>query len=137
DWLEQNIDDPSVRVIEVSTDVGLYDRGHIAGAAHLNWHTDLVDPVPRDIVDGERLQQLLRDAGVNDDTTVVLYGDNDNWFAAWGAWILKSYGAEDVRLLDGGRAKWEADGRELSTAAPTASGGDFTASEFDESLRAK
>jgi thiosulfate/3-mercaptopyruvate sulfurtransferase len=136
DWLEARLDDPNVRVIEVSVVHGLYERGHIPGAVNFVWHTDFVDPVIRDIVDPERFQELVQAAGINADTTVVLYGDNNNWFAAWGAWIFSLYGAEDVRLLDGGRIKWEADGRALSVQPAEHEAGNFTVDVFNEELRA-
>ncbi|MDI9547504.1 MAG: sulfurtransferase [Chloroflexota bacterium] len=136
EWLAENLDNPAVRVIEVSVIPGVYERGHIPGAVNFVWHTDFVDTISRDIVSATRLQELARDAGINDDSTVVLYGDNNNWFAAWGAWVFKLYGAPDVRILDGGRAKWEAEGRELAVAAPTVEPGDFTASGANANLRA-
>lgn len=136
DWLEENLGSPDVRVIEVSVTPGVYEQGHIPGATNLVWHTDLVDTVARDVVSQERFGELARAAGIDDDTTVVLYGDNNNWFAAWGAWIFKLYGAEDVRLLDGGRVRWEADGRPLEIAPPSVEAGTFTASQADPSLRA-
>lgn len=136
EWLEQHLDDENVRVIEVSVVPGVFERGHIPGAVNFAWHTDLVDPVQRDIVAPERFQELIRAAGINDDTSVVLYGDNNNWFAAWGAWIFELYGFEDVRLLDGGRVKWEADGYPLSTRAATYAEGNATVVEADDALRA-
>ncbi|MDP9873279.1 3-mercaptopyruvate sulfurtransferase SseA [Agrobacterium tumefaciens] len=90
DWLKENLDNPKVRVFEVSVDTGVYERGHIPGAVNLNWHTDLVDKEKRDIAARENFQSLLQKAGVGDDTTIVLYGDNNNWFAAWGAWIFET-----------------------------------------------
>ncbi len=126
EWLAQNLDNPKVRVIEVSVVPGLYERGHIPGAVNFVWTTDFVDTVSRNIIAPERFQELARAAGINNDTTIVLYGDNNNWFAAWGAWVFRQYGAEDVRLLDGSRSKWEAENRELSTRAPTYPPGDFT-----------
>lgn len=137
DWLEERLDDANVRVIEVSVIPGVYERGHIPGAINFVWHTDFVDTVRRDIVSQERFQELARAAGINDDTTVVIYGDNNNWFAAWGAWIFNLYGFEDVRLLDGGRVKWEADGRPLSTEVVSFPEGTFTASEIASDLRAR
>ncbi|MFO7323749.1 MAG: sulfurtransferase [Chloroflexota bacterium] len=137
DWLEENLDNPDIRVIEVSVVPGVYERGHIPGAVNFVWHTDFVDTVTRDIVSAERFQELARAAGINDDTTVILYGDNNNWFAAWGAWIFKLYGFDDVRLLDGGRVKWEADGRPLSTSVETYPEGNLTVSEANEALRAR
>lgn len=135
DWLSENLDNPQVRVIEVSVIPGVYERGHIPGAVNFVWHTDFVDTVYRDIVSPEAFQALAQAAGINQDTTVVLYGDNNNWFAAWGAWIFNLYGLEDVRLLDGGRVKWEADGRELSTSVPVYETGNFTVSEINAELR--
>lgn len=136
DWLEANADDDNLVLIEVSTDPGIYERGHIEGAVNVHWHTELVDTVNRDITSREDFTELAQNAGINDDSIVVLYGDRDNWFAAWGAWVFKQYGAEDVRLLDGGRAKWEADGRALTTAPPSPAKGNFEASEPNTDLRA-
>ncbi len=126
EWLAQNLNNPNVRIIEVSVVPGLYERGHIPGAVNFVWTTDFVDTVSRNIIAPERFQELARAAGINNDTTIVLYGDNSNWFAAWGAWVFRQYGAGDVRLLDGSRSKWEAENRELSTRAPTYPPGNFT-----------
>lgn len=115
EWLTENLRDPKVRVIEVSVNPGLFERGHITGATNVSWHRDLVDTVRRDIASRDQIQALLRRAGVAEDSTVILYGDNNNWFAAWGAWVFDIYGVRDVRLLDGGRRKWEAEGRPVST----------------------
>ena len=136
DWLEANLDNPKVRIIEVSTEPGLYERGHIKNAIKFVWHTDLVDTVNRDIINAKNFSKLVQKAGISDDTTVVLYGDKNNWFAAWGAWIFNIYGQKDVRVLDGGRVKWEKDGRALTTAVPTFSAGNFTATRADKALRA-
>ena len=136
DWLEQNIDNPKVRIVEVSTEPGIYERGHIKNAAKIVWHTDLVDTVNRDIASAKNFQKLAQKLGINQDTTVVLYGDKNNWFAAWGAWLFNIYGATDVRILDGGRVKWEKDGRALTTAVPTFKQGNFTTRVADKSLRA-
>ena len=136
DWLAERLDDPTVRVIEVSVVPGVYERGHIPGAVNFVWHTDFVDTVQRNIVAPTRFQELAQAAGINNDTTVVLYGDNNNWFAAWGAWIFSLYGLNDVRLLDGGRVKWEAEGREFSTVAPSLAAGNYTVTEPRLSLRA-
>lgn len=138
DWLEQNLTNPNVRVIEVSVDSGVYERGHIPGAVNFVWHTDFVDTVRRDIVSAERFQELVQAAGINSDTTIILYGDFNNWFAAWGVWIFRIYGATDVRLLDGGRVKWEADGRPLEVATPVYDRGNFVVSaEPNLALRAR
>lgn len=136
DWLDENLDNPNVRVIEVSVIPGVYERGHIPGAVNFVWHTDFVDTLTRDIVSPERFQELARAAGINQDTTVILYGDNNNWFAAWGAWIFRGYGFEDVRLLDGGRVKWEADGRVLSTSVEAHEEGNISVGAFNDELRA-
>jgi thiosulfate/3-mercaptopyruvate sulfurtransferase len=136
DWLEANLDNPKVRIIEVSTEVGLYERGHIKNAIKFVWHTDLVDTVNRDIINAKNFSKLVQKAGISDDTTVVLYGDKNNWFAAWGAWIFNIYGQKDVRVLDGGRVKWEKDGRALTTAVPTFSAGNFVATKADKAIRA-
>ncbi len=136
DWLEKNIDDPKVRIIEVSTEAGLYERGHIKNAFKINWYTDLVDTVKRDIVPIGKFNSLISKAGIDKDSTVVFYGDKNNWFAAWGAWIFNQYGIEDVRLLDGGRVKWEKDSRAFTTAVPTIKAGTFRATSVDRTIRA-
>jgi thiosulfate/3-mercaptopyruvate sulfurtransferase len=136
DWLEKNLDNPDVKIIEVSTEAGLYERGHIKNAVKFNWYTDLVEVVNRDIVAGTRFQKLARAAGINKNSIVVLYGDKNNWFAAWGAWIFNTYGIEDVRLLDGGRVKWEKDGRAFTTTVSIPKEGSFVATKADKSVRA-
>jgi thiosulfate/3-mercaptopyruvate sulfurtransferase len=115
EWLAANLDAANVRVVEVSVEPGKFERGHIPGAVNFRWHLDLVDPVRRDIAAQASWEKLLSQAGITPDTTVILYGDHNNWFAAWGAWIFAYYGHADVRLLDGGRAKWEAERRPLSS----------------------
>lgn len=136
DWLADNLDREDVRVIEVSVNPGKFERGHIPGAVNFRWHTDLVDTVSRDIISRDDFEALLRDAGISDDTEVVLYGDTNNWFAAWGAWIFDIYGVDNVRLLDGGREKWEAEGRELGIRPASYAQGDITVDEADYSIRA-
>jgi thiosulfate/3-mercaptopyruvate sulfurtransferase len=136
DWLEKNLKDKSLRVIEVSVDPGKFERGHIHGAVNFRWHTDLVDPVRRDIVSRENFEKLLQNAGIDKDTKVVLYGDNNNWFAAWGAWIFEVYGISNVKLLDGGRKKWEAEGRALSAKPVSYKAGNITVSAANPKLRA-
>lgn len=137
DWLEKNLNDPKVKVIEVSVVPGVYERGHIPGAVNFEWHTDLVDPVRRDIVNQANLEKKLRAAGVNQDSTVILYGDNNNWFAAWGAWVFDVYSLKNVKLLDGGRKKWEAEGRSLSPLAATPTAGNIKVSAANPALRAR
>src|SRR5258708_16298938 len=119
DWVEAHLNDPKVRLIEVDVDKNAYDQGHIPGAVGFNWKKELQDQVVRAPLSKAHLEELLGRAGVSNDTTIVLYGDNNNWFAAWALWILKYYGHEDVRLLDGGRVKWLADKREITTAIPS------------------
>jgi thiosulfate/3-mercaptopyruvate sulfurtransferase len=136
DWLEKNLDDPKVVVVEVSTEPGIYERGHIRNAVKITWHTDLVDTVNRDVVSAANFQKFAQAAGISQDSTVVLYGDKNNWFAAWGAWIFNLYGAKDVRILDGGRVKWEKDGRALTTAVTTKAKGNFTSTRLDKTMRA-
>lgn len=136
DWLEANLNNPAVRVLEVSVNPGVFERGHIAGATNLVWHTDLVDTVRRDIASKEQLEGLLRKAGVNQDSTIVLYGDTNNWFAAWGAWVLDVYGVQNVKLLDGGRKLWEAQGRPLATSVAALEAGNITLAEANPALRA-
>ncbi|SOE50740.1 Thiosulfate sulfurtransferase, rhodanese [plant metagenome] len=137
DWLEKNLDNAKVRVVEVSVNPGLFERGHIPGAVNVNWHTDLVDVVSRDIAPPPQFQALLKNAGINQDTTTVLYGDNNNWFAAWGAWIFDIYGIENVKLLDGGRKKWEAENRPLSPVAKIHAAGNAQVKTANAALRAK
>lgn len=136
-WLQQNINNPNVRIIEVSVNPGQFERGHIQGATNFKWHTDLVDPVRRDIVTANNFQEKLRQAGVNKDTTVVLYGDNNNWFAAWGAWVFDVYGIKNVKLLDGGRNKWEADKLPLSARSSNYKTGNITVNGANNQLRAR
>jgi thiosulfate/3-mercaptopyruvate sulfurtransferase len=119
DWLAEHLDDPTIRVIEVDEDVTAYEKGHIPGAVGWNWFVDLHHPLRRDYVDREGLSRLLSKAGVGPDTTVVFYGGNNNWFAAYAYWLAKVRGFDAVRLLDGGRKKWELEGRPLTTEVPT------------------
>lgn len=125
EWLAKNLQNPKVRVFEVSVNPGVYERGHIPGAVNLNWHTDLVDPVRRDIVSAENFRKIVESAGVTNDTTVVLYGDTNNWFAAWGAWVFSIYGI-DAKLVDGGRKYWEDQGLPLDNKTPS-----YQASKID------
>ena len=128
DWLEAHLDDPTIRVIEVDEDTTAYDKGHIPGAVGWNWNTDLHAPVGRDYVDQEGLTRLLRRAGVDEDTTVVLYGGNNNWFAAYAYWLLRYLGFDRVRLLNGGRKKWELESRPLTEEVPSYPEGNVTVS---------
>jgi len=137
DWLEKNLNNTKLHIIEVSVDTGVYERGHIPGAVNIKWHTDLVDPVKRDIASKENLQKTLQVLGINSDSTIVIYGDNNNWFAAWGAWVFDVYGIKNVKLLDGGRKKWEAEKRPLTLIATAAKTGNITLSNADNALRAR
>jgi thiosulfate/3-mercaptopyruvate sulfurtransferase len=133
DWLEEHLDDPGVRVIEVDEDATAYEKGHIKGAVGWNWSTDLHTPVGRDYVDQTQLSELLSEAGVGADTTVVLYGGNNNWFAAYAYWILKLRGFDRVKLLNGGRKKWELESRELASEVPSYEPTGFTISGSERS----
>ena len=137
DWLEKNLNNPKLRLIEVSVDTGVYERGHIQGAVNFKWHTDLVDPVKRDIASKENFEKLLRQAGINNDSTIVIYGDSNNWFAAWGAWVFDVYGVKNVKLLDGGRKKWEAEKRPLTPLATQVAAGNIKVSDANNALRAR
>ena len=117
--MPQHAKDAGVRVVEVDVDTTAYDQGHVPGAAGWNWTTELCDTLVRDIVPKAKLEELLGKTGIDNKTTIVLYGDNNNWFAAWAFWQLKIYGHDDVRIMDGGRKKWLAEGRELSTDKPS------------------
>ena len=119
DWVQAHLNDPRVRLIEVDVDSSAYDQGHIPGAVGFNWQKELQDQVVRAPLSQQHLEELLGRAGVSNDTTIVLYGDNNNWFAAWALWILKYYRHSDVRLLDGGRVKWLADKREITSEVPS------------------
>ncbi|MFP5342173.1 MAG: sulfurtransferase [Candidatus Limnocylindria bacterium] len=137
EWAREHLDDPKVRFLEVDVDTDAYESGHLPGAVGINWKRQLTDAVLRDLVSRDGLESLLRDAGIDDDTLVVLYGDNNNWFAAWAYWQLRYHGVDTVRLLDGGRVKVEADGLPLTTDAPSHSPGSISLpAETREELRA-
>jgi thiosulfate/3-mercaptopyruvate sulfurtransferase len=136
DWVENHLDDDSVVLVEVDEDTTAYDKGHIRGAVKIHWKDDLQDPVRRDFVNREQFEQLLSRLGISNDDTVVLYGGNNNWFAAYAYWYFKLYGHDKVRLLDGGRKKWELDSRELSADPVSRPATSFTAKDPDTSIRA-
>ncbi|GIH91195.1 sulfurtransferase [Planobispora siamensis] len=136
DWVEANLDTPGVVLVEVDEDTSAYDKGHIRGAVRIDWRTDLQDPVRRDFVDREGFSALLSARGIANDDTVVLYGGNNNWFAAYAYWYFKLYGHENVKLLDGGRKKWELDSRQLVTEVPERPATDYVAKDQDLSIRA-
>lgn len=134
-WVEQHANDPNVHVVEVDVDTNAYNEGHVPGAIGWNWQTQLCDTVQRDIIPREALESLLSEAGAKPESTIVLYGDNNNWFAAWAFWQLKMYGHKDVRLMNGGRKKWLAEGRSLSTDVPSPQRTSYTAGPLDDSIR--
>lgn len=136
DWAEKNLNSPGVVFIEVDEDTSAYDGGHIPGAIKLDWRTDLQDQVRRDFVNKQQFEALLSGRGVSNDDTVILYGGNNNWFAAYAYWYFKLYGHGDVKLLDGGRKKWELDARPLGKDVPQRQATSYTAQEQDLSIRA-
>ncbi|GGO68349.1 sulfurtransferase [Nonomuraea cavernae] len=136
DWVEANLDTPNVVLVEVDEDTSAYDKGHIRGAVKIDWKQDLQDPVRRDFVDKTGFETLLSERGISNDDTVVLYGGNNNWFAAYAYWYFKLYGHGDVKLLDGGRKKWELDSRELVKEVPERAKTQYTAQDQDTSIRA-
>src|SRR3954468_23449676 len=136
EWLDDHLGDENLVVAEVDENPDLYDEGHIPGAIKLHWRDDLQDPVERDLVEKEQFEQLMSQRGISNDSTLVLYGDKNNWFAAYAYWYLKVYGHRDVRILDGGRQKWIDEGRELTADVPTPAAARYSAQERDESTRA-
>jgi thiosulfate/3-mercaptopyruvate sulfurtransferase len=135
-WLNDHLKDPHVRIVEVSEDTTLYGQGHIPGAVHFNWQTHLQDPIRRDWVNKEQFERLLGEHGIGNDTTVALYGDKNNWFATYTFWLFKIYGVERTRILNGGRAKWIAEGRPLATEVPAYPRATFRAKDADSAIRA-
>jgi thiosulfate/3-mercaptopyruvate sulfurtransferase len=134
-WLAEHLNDPNVVVAEVDENPDVYDEGHIRGAVKLHWREDLQDPIERDLVEKDDFQRLMSSRGIGNDTTLVLYGDKNNWFAAYAYWYVKIYGHEDARILDGGRQKWIDEQRELTTDEPTVEAATYAAQERDESIR--
>jgi thiosulfate/3-mercaptopyruvate sulfurtransferase len=137
DWVAQNLDTPGIRLVEVDVDTTAYDKGHIPGAVGWNWQTQLQDNVRRDLIEKSALENLLSESGISNDTSILLYGDNNNWFAAYAFWQLKYYGHKDVRLINGGRKKWIAEGLLTTTEATNVKAGSYHAIGPDESLRAR
>ncbi|MDQ3782575.1 MAG: sulfurtransferase [Actinomycetota bacterium] len=136
-WLAEHLDDPGLVVVESDEDVLVYETGHIPGAVKIDWHTDLQDQLTRDYLDAESFAALLSEKGIARDDTIVFYGDNFNWWAAYALWVFRVFGHDDVRLLDGGRQKWEAEGRDLTTDAVTRQATDYPVVErIDEPIRA-
>ncbi|WP_169078177.1 sulfurtransferase [Microcella alkalica] len=136
-WLEEHLDDPGLVVVESDEDVLLYETGHIPGAVKIDWHTDLNDPIVRDYIDGAAFAELMGRNGIARDTTIILYGDRSNWWAAYALWVFTLFGHDDVRLLDGGRDRWVAEGRAMTTERPARERVDYPVVERDDaSIRA-
>jgi thiosulfate/3-mercaptopyruvate sulfurtransferase len=133
EWLAEHLDDPGLVVAESDEDVLLYETGHIPGAVKLDWHTELNDPLTRDYVDGSGFARLMSERGVSRETTLVLYGDRNNWWAAYALWVTTLFGHPDVRLLDGGRGKWIAEGRPVTTDTPQPQAADYPVVQRDDS----
>jgi len=136
DWVSHHLTDPAVKIVEADEDVLLYEVGHIPGAVNLDWHTDLQDPLRRDFVDGAGFERLMSERGIGNETTVVLYGDRNNWYATYTFWLFKMLGHRDVRVMDGGRTKWEKEGKSWTRETPSLSSAQYTAGEPDLSIRA-
>jgi thiosulfate/3-mercaptopyruvate sulfurtransferase len=135
-WVAEHANDRNVRVVEVDVDISAYEQGHVPGAIAWNWTTQLCDTVRREIIPKDQFERLMAESGIGNGTTVILYGDNNNWFAAWALWQMKLYGHEDVRIMNGGRKKWLEEGRELTADAPKVEKASYSAREPDLSLRA-
>ena len=137
DWVAEHKGDANVRLLEIDVDTTAYEEGHVPGAVGLNWQTQLQDQLRRDLASKTSLEKLMGECGVGADTTVIVYGDNNNWFAAWALWQLKRHGHQDVRIMNGGRVKWLAEGRETTKDVPSVTATPYTAQDPDESIRAK
>lgn len=135
-WVADHLDDPNVRLVESDEDVMLYEIGHIRGAVNLDWHTDLQDQIDRDFIDKAEFERLVGQSGIGNDTTVVFYGDRNNWYATYALWLFRYYGHRDVRIMDGGRAKWEAEGRGWTRDKTAHAAVTYTAQDADPSIRA-
>ncbi|HEY3905523.1 MAG TPA: sulfurtransferase [Streptosporangiaceae bacterium] len=136
DWVQAHLGDSGLVLVEVDEDTSAYDKGHIKGAVKVDWKKDLQDPVRRDFVDRAGFEALLSERGISNDDTIILYGGNNNWFAAYAYWYFKLYGHHNVKLLDGGRKKWELDSREMVTEVPSRAATQYSAQEQDKSIRA-
>jgi thiosulfate/3-mercaptopyruvate sulfurtransferase len=135
-WLAEHLNDPAIRIVEVDVDTTSYDQGHVPGAVGWNWNTQLCDTTVRDVIPKAKLEELLGQSGIDNNTTIVIYGDNNNWFAAWAFWQLKLYGHADVRIVNGGRKKWIEEGRELTTEKASVPRKTYRAREGDWGIRA-
>jgi thiosulfate/3-mercaptopyruvate sulfurtransferase len=132
-WVADHLGDPKVRLLESNEDVLLYETGHIPGAVKIDWITDLNDPLIRDYIDGQRFERLLRSKGISNDTTIVFYGDKNNWWATYAFWVFRLFGVKNLRVMDGGRLRWAKEGRELVTTVPRYAEGNIIVSERDDS----
>lgn len=132
EWVAAHLNDPSVRLIESNEDILLYETGHIPGAVKIDWHADLNDPTVRDYIDREQFEALMRRLGINNDTTVVFYGDKNNWWATYAYWVFQLFGHKNAKVMDGGRVKWSAEGREMTREAPTYPAGAYVAQERND-----
>ena len=137
EWLAEHLSDANVLVAEVDENPQLYDEGHVPGAIKLHWRDDLQDPIERDLIEKDAFERLMSERGISNDAKLVLYGDKNNWFAAYAYWYLKIYGHKDVRILDGGRQKWIDEGRELAVDEPSISRASYSARDRDETIRAR
>ena len=135
-WVADNLGNENIVLVEVDVDTAAYDQGHIPGAVGLNWSTQLNDQLTRDILTREQMESLMGESGISNDSTVVLYGDNNNWFATYAFWQMRMYGHGDLKIMDGGRQKWIDEGREVTTDAPSVQATSYTASNPDTSIRA-
>lgn len=136
DWVAEHLNDPGLVIAEVNVDTTLYEQGHLPGAVGWSWKTQLCDPVRRDVISKDAFERLLGESGADPDTTIILYGDSNNWFAAWAFWQMKLYGHRDVRLMDGGRKKWEKEARPMTTEVPQIQPKTYRAQDPDLRLRA-
>ena len=136
DWVQENLKSPNIVIVEVDEDTTLYDQGHIEGAIRFHWREDLQDGLIRDLISKEKFEALLSKSGISNDTTVILYGGNNNWFATYAFWYFKVYGHQDVRLIDGGRKRWELDDRPFTTEVPVSKVAKYVAKERDNAIRA-
>jgi len=136
DWVAEHLNDPGLRIIEADEDILLYEQGHIPGAVKLDWHVDVQDPVERDFVDKPGFEALMGRWGISNDTTVIFYGDRNNWYACYSYWLFKYYGHEKALVMNGGRAKWVAEGKPLTRDVPSITPSTYTAKEPDDSIRA-
>ncbi len=136
-WLASNLNNANIRIVEVSVEPGVFERGHIPGAVNFRWHTDLVDQVKRDVISRENFEKLFSQNGIGNETTVILYGDNNNWFAAWGAWVFSIYGHDKVKILDGGRNKWTKENLPVTTRSASVKPVTYKVTRENAHLRAK